>query len=287
MTVIKGVDASFDELTDKKARDLRAAGYEVYAQCLWTGSQRPLVALGNLLVAIEHGFIPVGYISLSAGHPGPWHVEQGRTTVDTDTWDKLALVSIDVELQGIANTDIRRAVDRVVEMGKRRCIYTSYHCWTDFQGDPQTFTDCLLWNALWDLDEDFDFPSLPYGGWTMEHVVGEQYTGGHDVHGLNADEDVWIKELLIKEEPMKYQVFSDEQREGIIKAYVAGTQVVAIVKGEVVPLSVPIGWWMQFWTYMNGGTPPVILPPFPEFMPDGLLAPKAVIVDRQQVHIIR
>lgn len=209
MIWIKGVDASFDTLTPKKAKALREDGFEVYWQCLWTGGQRPGPAIENLQVARANGFTICGYISVAPHHTGSWHVLRGREGIPQDLWDDLVLVVVDVELEGIPNEMIREAVEAlaipVPSFNKRRAIYTAYFAWVGQQGDPQDFTDCLLCNALWDGNEDFDFPSLPYGGWTPEQVVCEQYTGGGDVWGLNADLDVWNEELLLQgDERMKY-----------------------------------------------------------------------------------
>jgi hypothetical protein len=36
-----GVDGSFDTLTLEEAQRLKAAGVQVYAQCLWIGAEQP------------------------------------------------------------------------------------------------------------------------------------------------------------------------------------------------------------------------------------------------------
>jgi hypothetical protein len=204
MTYLNGIDASFDILTPKKAQALRQGGYDVFVQCLWTGAEQPTTAVGNLRTAFDAGFPYVlGYISLAGGHLGAWHVEQGLGHLPPDVADRLHTVAIDIELPGIRNSAIREAVDAIEARYGLKIIYTSYNAWVSYQGNPQTFVDCLLWNAFWDGESDVDFPLHPFGGWRPDQVVAEQYTGGGDVFGLFADRNVWVKELLQKGDDMK------------------------------------------------------------------------------------
>ncbi|MCJ7510791.1 MAG: hypothetical protein MUP14_07895 [Dehalococcoidia bacterium] len=198
--IIPGVDASYDALSPSEARDLKNAGVRVFAQCLWAGSDQPGNRVINLRNAINAGLIPVGYISVTNSHNGVWHVERGRAGVPDDIWGALALVPIDVELDGIPNGIIREAIDETARLGKRPCIYTSYNAWVNKQGNPKTFTDCLLWNALWDENPDIDFPGLPYGGWQPHQVVAEQWAGGDNYVGVFVDRDSFVRELLLPQE---------------------------------------------------------------------------------------
>ena len=198
--IIPGVDASYDTLDDAEAKRLRAAGVQVWAQCLWTGSDPPAPRVTNLRVALNNGFIIAGYISVTGSHDGYWHVGRGQAGVPPDIWDALALVFVDVELDGIPNLTVRQAVDDLVHEGKRRAIYTSYNAWVNKQGSPTNFTDCLLWNALWDENPDIDFPGLPYGGWQPHQVVAEQWSGGQNVEGVFVDRDSFVRELLVPQE---------------------------------------------------------------------------------------
>jgi len=167
---MKGVDGSFHRLTSDQAQRLRAAGIEVWVQCLWTAAATPGPAQSNLYVALgpakDAGLITAGYISVNGSHDGAWHVERGRAAVDQATWDALAFVAVDVELQGIPNTVIRQAIEALKAKGAKPVIYTSYHAWVDFQGNPQDFTDVPLWYAHWDGKPEIDW-RLPFGGWTL------------------------------------------------------------------------------------------------------------------------
>lgn len=198
MTLIEGVDLSYDRLTPAALTAMRGADVQVVFQCLWTGSEQPRYRVTNLRVALSYGFTVGGYISVTGEASGDWHVEKGRAGVPRDIWDALVLVPVDVELYGISNSIVRGAVNALKNLGKRPAIYTNYNCWVNRQGNPTNFTDCLLWNAYWDANRDINFASLPYGGWGISQVVGEQYRGGGtSPFGVNVDRNVFVKEVLM------------------------------------------------------------------------------------------
>ena len=200
MTTWYVVDTSYADVTLDRAKELRAKGVMAAAQCLWTGAEQPKTRVTNLRNYIAAGIVPMGYISLAAGASGKGHIDMGRQGVPDDLWAQLVLVAVDVELAGIPNKEIRGAVELLLALGKRRCIYTSYGHWTAHQGNDKSFGDCLLWNALWDGDPDMDFERLPYGGWSPPRVVGEQWSGGTMVTGsVLADRNTFVREVLMPE----------------------------------------------------------------------------------------
>ena len=199
---MQGVDASYDSLSDSEAQALRQAGVYVWAQCLWTGSGLTGTAQANLDVAIRNNLIPCGYISVTSRQMGGYHVNQGRTAVNQEVWDKLALVFIDVELEGIPNRTISEALDRVVALGKRKAIYTSSNAWRAYQGNPIGFEDALLWNANWDANPDVDYIDRAFGNWPITKLVGEQYSGGQNYLGVFVDRNIFDLDLLIERSPL-------------------------------------------------------------------------------------
>ena len=196
MTLIQGVDASFDNVDLQEAQRLSAAGVAVFVQRLWTGNAKPPPRVTNLRNAYQAGLALAGYISLSGARDGALHVNDGRADVPDDLWAAMKFVAIDIELPGIPTREIRTAVERAVALGKGRCIYTSYGHWTGSQGNDRTFGDCLLWNALWDKQPDIDFAALPYGGWLPEKVLGEQWAPGSIVQGAFVDRNTFVRELV-------------------------------------------------------------------------------------------
>ena len=189
MAWVYGIDSSFDELTLDEARTLKAAGVQVFAQCLWTGIKQPSTRITSLSNAQAAGLATIGYISVSNdGHNGIWHVDQGRAGVPDVVWNRLVRVPVDVELANLRfDFHVTGALARVAALGKPCDVYTSYHAWVDLLGNPPRPMGVGLWNAIWDLHPDFDFPTLRYGGWQDNEVWGEQWSGGTQVHGQFAD----------------------------------------------------------------------------------------------------
>lgn len=199
MNPLYGVDASYDDITLEDMKKLYAAGVRVFMQCLWTGRDTPRTCFSNLTNAKAAGMILLGYISVNRFSTGAAHANQGRAAVDQELWNSLVAVETDVELPGISNEIIRGCVERIVELGKStRVIYTSYGHWTYHQGNTAAFNDCLLHNALWDENPDVDFPKLPYGGWTPDMVLAEQYSGGTNVEGSFVDNNTFNADILTK-----------------------------------------------------------------------------------------
>lgn len=197
------VDMSFDSLSLDEANLLKLAGVKVIVQCLWTAAQQPPPRVDNLRVAEQAGFTEPGYAiggyaSINASQPGDWHMDQAISGVPQDLFAKLTKISVDVELRGIKVADIRKAINHIYDIGKPRDIYSSYNVWMNYLDvrNPQEFSDCGLWNALWDKNPDFDFPTLRFGGWSDEQVWGEQWSGGTNVQGVFVDrnqfrDDAW------------------------------------------------------------------------------------------------
>jgi len=188
---IYAVDGSYDELTPAEAARLKAAGVQAYAQCLWTGREQPAVRVISLRNALNAGLKIIGYFSVSNnGHDGAWHVAQGRAGVPDDIWAAMVKVPVDVELTGLDfNVHVVRALDTIAALGKPRDVYTSYNAWVNYLGNPTRPAGTGLWNAIWNLNPDFDFPTLRFGGWQDNEVWGEQWSGGTNVEGQNADRD--------------------------------------------------------------------------------------------------
>lgn len=188
---IYAVDGSFGQLTEERANLMKLAGVKSYAQCLWTGLEQPATRIVNLRIALNAGLKIIGYISVSNnGHDGAWHVAQARAGIPDDIWAALVKVPIDVELGGLTMaTHIIPALNAVVALGKGKDIYTSYGVWTSVMGNATRPAGTGLWNAIWDENPDFDFPTLRFGGWQDDEVWGEQWSGGTNLHGMDVDRD--------------------------------------------------------------------------------------------------
>jgi hypothetical protein len=188
---VYGCDSSFDELTPAQAQAFKDSGGQVYAQCLWTGAEQPATRIPSLRAAQSVGLKIVGYISAAPGHDGAWHIDHGRAGVPDDLWGALDKTPLDIELTGLNfNTHVVPGLNRLVALGKTKDVYTSYNAWVNYLGNPQRPVGTGLWNAVWDQNPDFDFPTLRFGGWGDEEVWGEQWDGGTNVVvGQFADRD--------------------------------------------------------------------------------------------------
>lgn len=186
-----GIDLSYHRVTNQQAQDLWDAGVRVVFQCIWTGRERPAPAEDNIRSLAAHGFIVCAYLSVSAGRTGLLHVQEGFDTLDPTVQKMLVHVAVDHELEGYPVSVVRDAVDALRNRGFQPLIYTSYNAWYNILGNPPIPRDWSIWNAFWDNDSDFDFARYPYGGADPSQVIGEQFTGGEDVLGVNADRDLF------------------------------------------------------------------------------------------------
>jgi hypothetical protein len=201
MTLVYGVDSSFDPLTPGEAGRLFDAGVRAFIQALWTGAQAPSVRVANLTNARDAGLITAGYAAVSPGRSGAAHMDEARRGIPDDLWNSLAKVAVDVELPGLNyETHVMAAWNRVAELGKAMDCYTSYHFWVEVLRFPDRLPGVGLWNAFWDGNPDIDFPSLPFGGWQPHEVWGEQWSGDTLVEGQFVDRNTFVLEALQPEE---------------------------------------------------------------------------------------
>ena len=201
MAELQGIYASFDNLTPAIAEALWRDGYRVFSQQLWTAAEQPANRVTNMRTALQRGFTLVGPIAINGSTPGDIHVNKAREGVPDDIWNALALVPIDVELEGIPNQQIRGAVERCVGLGKRRSLYYSVHTWIDNQGDPAGFRDCLTYVARYDGVASLAFVQQP-PSMQGAFLVGKQYTNTLDSDGLETCREVWDAQLLIGTPPV-------------------------------------------------------------------------------------
>ncbi len=197
----RAVDASYDQLTVDEANCLNQNSWPVYVQCLWTAVEQPGPRVISLRTAKNAGLQIAGYISLNSRGWGANHVTAARQGIPDDLWDAMEFVAIDVELAGITETQIFNALLAVDALGKKTTVYTSWHAWHDLviPRNPTSISAAgySLWNALWDKNPDFDFPTLRYGGWKDNQVFMEQWSGGTNVCGQFVDRNTIVNPELV------------------------------------------------------------------------------------------
>ena len=145
------------------------------------------------------GLYTAVYIALAPGYEGRLAVDR-LSVLSFPTIDKLNFVSIDCELDNITLEQINSALVRVVGGYKQRpVIYSAYWYWMSRFNNPTVYgasgLKIPLWNAYYDNDPDYDFSKLPFGGWTYELLVGEQYQGTTTYPGSDPAFDVDYSEF--------------------------------------------------------------------------------------------
>jgi len=186
------VDISYHKLTEAQVRALKAVGCKGVVQCLWTGAEQPAFRVENLRVC-QWGEMPfAAYLSLAPSHLGAHDVEMARAGVPDDLWDQSAFVALGVELDGLTFSHVFDAAARIYDAyHKEGVIYTRRDFWVNRMGNPTRYPGWRLWNAFGDRQPDIDFD--PYGGWTVNDLIGEQYWLDTTVEGVFCDRDMFRK----------------------------------------------------------------------------------------------
>ncbi len=204
MSTLQAIDCSFDELSLDEARRLKSAGIELVVQCLWTGREQPAPRVINLRNAVYDGLKVAAYASLPSGAAhGIADMEAARSGVPDDLWSRLEFCAVDVERPGIRIEAVSESLSQLesLGLGNRKVVYTSWNAWRNYvipsnDGRLSAQGNVYVWNANWDTAPDIDFPSLPFGGWTVQQVIGEQWSGGTLVEGQFADRNTFVRELV-------------------------------------------------------------------------------------------
>ena len=199
---IEGIDISkyqgaVDQATWRALNDL---GQAVAIVGGWHGIDANPHCEGNLLRAKSAGMVTATYTALNSLN-GFTAVQNARDACGS-AWDDVAFVAIDCEINGITATTIRQAITQCDDFGKQSCIYTAYWWWHDHFGNSTEFTHMPLWNAYYDGSPDVDFGRLPYGGWTKNQVVMEQFTGSSQLAGITVDRNTILADWWVQEDEM-------------------------------------------------------------------------------------
>ncbi len=200
--MIEGIDISkYQGLIDQPTwRRLKETGQDVAVVGSWHGIDANSYAEANLLRAKSVGFTVATYMALNGSRNGGDAIRLGKAACGS-AWDDVAFVGIDCEIDGILRITIFEAITECERLGKAYCIYTANWWWTRPTGmnNFAGFSDVPLWSAFYDGDPDIDFPTAPYGGWTLDDVVMEQFTGSSQLLDVTVDrntirEDWWATE---------------------------------------------------------------------------------------------
>ncbi|MGH8523644.1 MAG: S8 family serine peptidase, partial [Gammaproteobacteria bacterium] len=200
-TWVHAIDLSYSEVSPFQAQALYARGYRFAVQCLVAAPpgkfEQPPHRVTNLRNLIAAGFHVAGYVALRPEASGSITVDRGYVGIPLDLWGKLHFVAIDVEIPGITLNHVLQGLSRLHGLGKHlEVVYTNYKSWHDDMGNPPGPSLSTLWNASWDNDPDVDFQRLPFGSWTVERLIGEQYQGSTVIDGVAVDRNVFRGSML-------------------------------------------------------------------------------------------
>lgn len=184
-------------------RAMAGDGVKVAVVGSWHGTRGNQYAAGNLARASLAGLTIATYIAINGSHPGEVHVALGRAGC-LSGWADLSFAAIDVEVQGVTEEILDRALLRVEELGGRPAIYTGRWFWNwwalslghlpglDRPGGVSRYAQYPLWAAYYNGVPTLDVPL--YGGW--ERAVGHQYAGTTPGYGTKVDRNVFDAEWV-------------------------------------------------------------------------------------------
>jgi len=206
----KGLDASFTGgavVPVDWFRRRYAEGFRIYSQCLWTGGYAGndgirAVAPGNLRNALDGGMRITGYANASP--PTWWPTDRCMREIRANAgamWPELQVVKVDVEIPLTTFERTSELSDALLAEGKNQRIevlYTARWFWVGHMGNAKDlrWRRWKVWNAYYDFNPDVDFGSAPYGPWTIDDLIGEQYQGTTRLDSVDVDLNVFDLEKL-------------------------------------------------------------------------------------------
>lgn len=240
--MLPGIDASFSRIDRGTFKKFYGLGYRIFVQDLWLGGMGTppsnntalrAVAESNLMDAEAEGFTICGYINASPWYSADVSLDYARTNAGS-AWNKLFMVALDVEIVGLTTDHVRAHLNYLKSLVPVTCIYTANWFWTGHLGNPTEFSAEPLWNAFYDDDPDFDFSRFPYGGWTEDKLIGEQY-GGTSINGVEVDLNSFKEDFFMSISSLEQKLSAIEsmlKRSGIEMASLADVNLLEAIQGN-------------------------------------------------------
>lgn len=202
---VRAVDSSYDHLTLEKAQCLKEQGWDLFIQALTalpaTGLHQPAHRVENLQNAHRAGLATAGYFLLAPGLTGAECFRVARNGVSTMDWDRLKFVAPDMEVNGLTPQQVLDAANAAliyVPSKVNVLIYTSWNAWVNKlnNSDLLSSNGFGLWNASWDNEPDIDYARYPFGGWNLDQVCGEQWSGGTVICNQSVDQNLFYADKI-------------------------------------------------------------------------------------------
>ena len=185
-------------VTQEEWTAAQSRGYTLAIVGAWHGTTDNPNAQNTLYNARQVGMTVAAYTVLNA-EDGSQSVHEAFRACG-DQAEHLAFMALDVEVMGLTHKIFNDARNSLVSADVKGCVYTRYSFWHDQLGNPRWGSDLPLWDADYN-----DGPNLvldrPYGGWTVDKVIGKQYQGSTSRLGFNADLSVFAADWLAQRMP--------------------------------------------------------------------------------------
>ena len=187
------LDASFSRIERWEFEQLKAldfyglGGPKVFIQDVWTGLSTPAPAYENLWGASAAGYA-IGPYTVVNMRPGAFAAQKAEQ-VCAGLWPLVSKVAIDVE---VSTTEpiIYDACLETERLGKEPYIYSGFGSWRKALGSnvvSPRLHKWRIWNSYYDYDPDIDFWRYPWGGFSLEDLIGEQFQGTTTILGKEFD----------------------------------------------------------------------------------------------------
>lgn len=206
-TTEPAIDLAFSLFSQEKLRFLWSLGKRRVVHNLWTGGYVPraldgtVIPVHNIQAVLDSGlaFAQDGYIVVDdrrGSGEGAYHVDMARVALSDVHWRALERAWIDVEVDnpafnGTTFPTVRAGVERVVQLGKTREIYTRQPFWALIGASPD-FGDCGFWLADYDGNPDPYVGFAPFPSCSLANYRGKQHTNTSDADGIQVDLDTFI-----------------------------------------------------------------------------------------------
>ena len=201
---MRAIDISFPQIGQVVTPDwwaqLKSDGWDLAIIGLWGGVSPNTEAERWLHDARASGLQAAAYVAINGSHTGDWHIAQGKALAGTE-WRRTLFCGIDVEIEGVTLDNIHEAREALQSEAKPSIIYTGEWFWAGVLGNPTAFSNLPLWTAQYDGMATLE-SARPYGGWAPApaRIVGKQYSGTGQLHGVTCDlsvfDDAWLASLL-------------------------------------------------------------------------------------------
>lgn len=207
---MRAVDFSFSatQVTEDWARHRLDEGVELFIGNLYTGSASIFGMENALRECANAGGVIAGYFNVHPTRSAEYCLEKAKASAGS-MWDELNFIAIDVEIAGIQQEKIVKAIELLAD--KKCIVYTSKSKW-DNEGYTDLHDLAPLWTAHyysgkvgWDTysEEEILTNTWAYGGWGWgSGLVARQFENDTVIEGVTVDLSIFYRNWVTGEPTM-------------------------------------------------------------------------------------